>query len=372
MASEQLHACLEKLESMIDPKHIARTCELQRRAFAFEPVEHIPTVICYPVSPEEWPSYSFNEIFDDPEKMLLSQLESVYAGAKLRDDRLYGIRPNYGTGVTASIFGCEVRTFEDSLPIGLHLGLDDVERILDTGVPDVRSGIAGRALDTAAYYREVLKDYPKLFDHIGSEMVDIQGPFDNVSIIWGSEVFLALYDVPEKVKRLAEIVTETILALAREHRMVDGQPIDEQGGWWNGLGGLCVRNDSSVSLGREQYDEFAKPYDARLLGELGGWVHFCGRAHQWWESLLDIPGIKGINPYQGEFYDLWEMYGKCESACVPIVQWTQPVDGRCRERIRTGFSRVAWAGDYDEACVLLERLHATGHADGDTKGSSNV
>ena len=35
---------------------------------------------------------------------LLNELAAVYAGAKLKDDRLYGIRANYGTGIIASLF----------------------------------------------------------------------------------------------------------------------------------------------------------------------------------------------------------------------------------------------------------------------------
>jgi hypothetical protein len=50
--------------------------------------------------------------------------------------------------------------------------------------------------------------------------------------------------------------------------------------------------------------------------------------------------LRDDRPYQGEFYDLRAMYGTCESAGVPIVQGTTPVDARCRERIRTGFSRM--------------------------------
>ena len=365
MSKPDLRRWLDKLEALIDLEHVERTSDLQRRAFAFEIVDHIPTVISYPVSNKEWPQFSFSEIYDDPEKMLLRELLDVYTGTRIKDDRLYGIRANYGTGIIASMFGCDVRTFEDSLPIGLRVPPQKLDAILDGGVPDVRSGIVGRALDTVELFRETLEPYPKLSQTVGFQMLDIQGPFDNTSIIWGSEVFLALYDAPEKVLRLCELVTEAILAVVREHRRIDGRRDDENDGNWRHLGGLCVRNDSSVNLGREQYERFGKPFDAKLIGMLGGWIHFCGRAHQWWESLLDIPGLKGINPFQGQFYDLMDMYQKCKSAQIPIIQWTTPLDAACRDRIRTGFSRRMWTQSYDDACRALERLNATGHADGE-------
>jgi len=354
---------LEKLESLIDPRHIERTRELQRRAFAFEPVDHVPTVINFPTEPGEWPTFNFREIFDDREKMLLHELRDVYVHAKLQDDALYGPRANYGTGIIASLFGCRTVTFEDSLPIGLHVPEDGLDQILDGGVPDLHSGLVAKALDTAAWFREVLKPYPKLSQAVGSQMLDIQGPFDNASIIWGSEIYTAFYDTPEKVRRLISIVTETIRAVVIEHRRRDGGPIQEHGGDWNSLGGVCIRNDSSVNLSKDQYVDFVKPFDRRLLEEFGGWIHFCGRAHQWWPELLDLPGLKGINPYQGEFYDLYSLYEACEKARVAIVQWTAPLDVRCRDRIRTGFSRITGAKDFEDAMRVRDRLHRTGHAD---------
>ena len=235
--------------------------------------------------------------------------------------------------------------------------------MLDSGIPEMRSGIMGRALETVAYFREKLSPYPKLSRVVGSWLLDIQGPFDNASIIWGSEIFIAIYDEPEKVMRLLELLRDTIASVVREHRRVDGCPVDEQDGAWNYLGGLCIRDDSAINLSREQFLTFSKPYDGPLLSEYGGWIHFCGRAHQWWECLLDILGLKAINPYQGEFYDVIDMYSKCEAAGIPIVQWTQPLGAPARERIRTGFSRTLTVGSFEDACGARDTLHSTGHAD---------
>jgi hypothetical protein len=92
MSGVEIRAWLDKLEALIDLDHVQRTSDLQRRAFAFEQVDHIPTVIAYPVSFEEWPQFAFTEIYKDPSKMLLQELSGIYAGARIKDDRLYGIR----------------------------------------------------------------------------------------------------------------------------------------------------------------------------------------------------------------------------------------------------------------------------------------
>lgn len=357
MSVPDLPRWLEKLDAMLDPAHLAATRELQRRCHAFEPVDHLPTVVHYPVPPDEWPTFSFLEIFEDRDKLLLNELAAVYAGAKLKDDRLYGIRANYGTGIIASLFGCPIHTFDHALPVGKELTPEALERVLERGVPSPHTGLCGKALATVAWFRDTLRPYPRLAQAVGSQLLDIQGPFDNASIIWGSSIFLALYDEPEKAGRLMDLVVDATLAVIREHRRLDGCSLDEQDGDWNGLGGLCVRNDSTINLSGEMYQEWVKPRDARLLAPWGGWMHWCGKAHAWWKHTLDLPRLQGINPFQGEFYHLLEMYGECERARMPIIQWTTPLDAPCRDHIRTGLTRMMGTSDYDCARRTLAAVH---------------
>ena len=214
-----------------------------------------------------------------------------------------------------------------------------MRRIVENGIPDIYGGICGKALETVAYFRDVLRDYPKLCRNVGSMLLDIQGTFDNASIIWGSDIFLGVYDEPELLTDLLEVITGTIRKVVFEHRRLDGQSPYEDSGDFEHLGGICLRNDSCINLSGEMYEELVKPFDRKLLGEFTGNIHFCGKAHQWWQKLLDIPGLKAINPYQGEFYNLKEMYKECERKRIAIYQWTVPVGEEEKEIIKTGFSR---------------------------------
>ncbi|MBN1436635.1 MAG: hypothetical protein JW936_06150 [Sedimentisphaerales bacterium] len=354
---------LARLEDLIDLDHIQRTQTLQQKAFTFQPVPHIPTTIQYPIDKDEWPQYSFTEIFDDPGKMLLQELRSVYAGAKLQDDRLYGIRCNYGTGIIASMFGCQTKVFDNSLPIGLHISPEQLDKQIDQGPPEFNQGLFPKVLETAAFFKETLKPFPKLSQAAGIQVFDTQGTFDNASIIWGSDIYLALFDNPEKFHQLMAIITENILATVKKLRQVTNQPLDEHHGTLNFLGGLCLRNDSCVNLSGEQYLEFVKPYDVQCLSEIGGWIHFCGNANQWYKHLLDIPNLKAINPYQGEFYNLPQMFQICQKAQIPIVQWIAPVDPQARQLIQTGFARTVCYDSYQQAQAALDRLQTKGHPD---------
>ena len=363
MSVDNLHFYLEKLENIIDCEHLKRTKILQKNTFSFEPVDHIPTVISYPVPISEWPLFDFEEIFYDVDKMLLSELRNVYMGAKIKDDRLYGIRANYGTGIIASMFGCPIHTFKDALPIGTEISNDKINQILENSIPDLQSGLMKRVYETVVYFREQLQSYEKLSKAIGSQCYDIQGPFDNASIIWGSEIYLVVKDSPKKLMRLMEIISETILLTVQRLCKIDNRPIIEHDGAWNFLGGVCVRNDSTVNLSKDHYVELVKQFDEKIISKWCGWIHFCGKAHQWWPELLDIKGIMGINPYQGEFYDLFEMFEKCEEVNIPIVQWTVPVNKKGRKRIKTGFSRIIEVASFEKACIARDRLHKTGHVD---------
>lgn len=355
-------ALLEKLENSIDEAHIQKTRELQQRAARFEPVARTPVVIGYGVPEEEWPSFGYQEIYDDMEKMLLSELRDVYLGVKLKDDRLFGIRANYGTGIIASLFGCPVHTFDQMLPCAKEVGGTDVIReIVQRGVPDVYGGICGKALDTVAYFRDSLREYPKLSRNVGVSLLDIQGTFDNASIIWGNEVFTAAYDDPELLAGLLDVVTQTIRAVLLEHRRLDGQDVREDRGYFEYIGGLTLRNDSCINLSGPMYEQVVKPFDRRLIEEFTGNIHFCGKAHQWWRRLLDIPGLKAINPYQGEFYNLSEMFAECSRQHVAIFQWIAPVGPSEREAIKTGFSQLVFSsGGFDNARRMLDAAHRTG------------
>lgn len=357
--------CLYKLENLIDEEHIEKTRELQRKTFNFEKVERTPVEIVYDVPENEWPSYDFTEIFHDREKMLLSELKNIYLGVKLKDDRLYGIRANYGTGIIASIFGCPIHIFGNMLPCAKEVeGIEAVRKIVEKGIPDIYGGICGKALETVAYFRDVLWDYPKICRNVGSMLLDIQGTFDNASIIWGSDIFLGVYDEPELLSGLLEVIVGTIRKIILEHRKIDGESKYEDSGDFEYIGGICLRNDSCINLSGEMYEELVKPFDKKLLGEFTGNIHFCGRAHQWWRRLLDIPGLKAVNPFQGEFYNLEEMYAECERHKIAIYQWTVPVEEKEKKIIKTGFSRVAmFGGDYEAARRLLDKAHCTGWVD---------
>jgi hypothetical protein len=342
---------LELVESALDPVHLARTRQLWEDCRHYRPISHLPLVTCCPAT--DWPRYSMAEIQADMEKMLLSELGPVYASALVKDDRLPEIRANYGTGILPSLFGCEI-VHLDPTTLPAALPLHDEARIREhvtKGVPDLRGGLGGSVFDTVAFYVEALNPYPKLRKWVTINLPDTQGPLDAAEIIWGSEIFEAMYADPELVHAFLNLVTDTIATFTRKHQVIDGVPFNPAP---NPIGRVCIREDASVMISGAMYNEFCKPYAQRLLDEFGGCIHWCGDGKAWWRSLITLHKLNAVNPYQGQFYDPVEMHKICREAGVMIWQWTTELTPEQRAQIRTGFTLIK---GFTDIKALFNELH---------------
>jgi hypothetical protein len=338
--------CLERLETAIDPEHLARVRQRWEDCRRYRPIDHLP--ICVLCTAPDWPQYSKSDIQADRENMLVSELGAVYAACLVKDDTLPTIRANYGTGILPSLFGCEIKHFDhETLPAALPL--HDTDRIRDlvaAGVPNLRGGLGGQVLDTVEFYLEALAPYPKLREWVSIDLADTQGPLDAAEIIWGSEIFLAMYEEPELVHAFLALVTDTLAAFTRAHQAIDGISFTDPS---SPLGRVCVREDAGVMVSGALYDRFCKPYTAQIIGEFGGSIHWCGDGNAWWRSLITLPKLNAVNPYQGQFYDPVELHHACRDAGVMVWQWTTGLTAAQRTEIPTGFTCLQWAGTVEEA-----------------------
>jgi len=185
---------LKKLEDKIDldyQNYVRRVCE---RVFAFEEVDEFPFVyhdLESRAPDKDWPSFAYNDESRDPAKMLLNQLRGVFFAVQIRSYRALNIRCNYGTVILPSIMGADYQLTETSMPWAHPLkNGDEIRRIIDAGIPDVRTGLGKVCFDTANYYMETLADYPRLKKTISIYHPDLQGPFDVAHLLWGQDIFL--------------------------------------------------------------------------------------------------------------------------------------------------------------------------------------
>ncbi|GAH86993.1 unnamed protein product, partial [marine sediment metagenome] len=209
---------LSKFEATVDLEHQEKAFSTCRKALNFEEVAELPFVFPEEANvPElDWPVFLYNDGFSDPAKMLLNQLRIPLIRNQLKDYSPLNIRCNYGTVIMPSIFGTDFKLTENSMPWSFHVkSRDEIHRILEKGIPGFENGLGKKCFETAEYYMEVLSNYPKLKKAIVIYHPDLQGPFDVAHLIWGSDIFLALYDCPELVHKLLEYLLNLVGCVMR-------------------------------------------------------------------------------------------------------------------------------------------------------------
>ncbi len=244
-------------------------------------------------------------------------------------------RTNYGPSIIPSLFGVELFYMDeksDMTPINKPIpgGADAIRRLLDQGVPELNTALAGRTLECGAYFVEVLKDYSKLRKYLTIYHPDVQGPMDICELIWGSDIFLDIMDHPQLVHDFLQLVTDTYIAFMKEWEKLVPFRTDYAVHW--GMvhkGNIMLRNDSAMNFSPVIYDEFIRTCDQQLLDEFGGGaIHFCGRGSHYIHHVGQMPGVYAVNLGQPEYNDMEQIYQHTVDQGINIIGLPcQAIDG---------------------------------------------
>jgi len=342
--SEKTLALLEDIERRIDPE-VEEDFLAQWRTFLSGEFEgEIFQVIRKKVtSPgESVPSVNINDAIGDYDLMLQRELAGVSNALNTQTQNLC-VRANYGTGILSSTFGAEifVMPYEmNTLPT--TRAFNDTERIramVAAGMPDLETGFGKQVFEMGRIYSEVFARYPKIQKYVTVYHPDLQGPLDIAELLWGGEMFYAMYDEPELVHATLQLITDTYTAFM--HRWEKICPLREDINphwgtvWYRGK--VLIRNDSAMNLSPDMYEEFAAPYDGLLFARFGGGaVHFCGRGDHYIERLCKLPGLTGVNLSQPQYNDMETIYRNTVDQGINILAFN-------RDRAREDLGR---AGGY--------------------------
>lgn len=307
-----LERCLDDLERRISPETEERL-EAEWHAFAagmhgdglFRPRRGT-------VSPPgtDWPKIPINAALEDFELMALHQYGLCSEVLASGGGALMNVRANYGTSIIPSMFGVRLYIMPeetDTLPTSWPLEREEIDRILDGGVPKARAGVlSARALDMSAFFAEIGARRPLLARYAPVYHPDTQGPMDMCELLWGSSLFYALIEEPDRVKALLNLITGAYLNFMAAWRAA--HPIEPE---YNRHWGMCfrgaimLRNDSCMNLSPEMVREFVAPRDQLLLDAFGGGaVHFCGRGDHFVSVLAGLRGVTAVNISQPELNNL--------------------------------------------------------------------
>lgn len=259
----------------------------------------------------EWPHVLINDALADFEAMALQQLEPCSKALAEGSGALLAVRCNYGTAILPSLFGAELFLMDkelDTLPACQPLdgGVEAVKRLLDRGVLDGNAGQCEVVFGMGQYYRELFKAYPKLSRYVYIYHPDLQGPMNVCEMLWGSSLYVDLYDQPELIKDFLSLIAETYIRFMRRWNAIV-PPLAGYGVHWSMLhrGQIMLRDDAATNLSPAIFDEFVRPYDQRLLGAFGGGgIHFCGRGDHFIAKVAQMPGVYAVNMTQPALNDL--------------------------------------------------------------------
>lgn len=323
-----LRPYLEDLERRLDPAAEAALwqewetfCRGEFRGGLFSPRRPGPSAPGI-----AWPAVRVNEALDDYDKMLLQQLGGCSSLLKSGGGNLLSVRCNYGSSILPSLFGVKLFIMDDvynTLPTSEPVagGTEGIRAILDRGLPDLAAGYGAQVMEMGRRFRDAFAPYPNLARHVHIYHPDMQGPMDVCEVLWGSGIFLELFDNADLVHQLLDLVCETYIAFRRQWLEIvpaEGE-FDIHWGMMH-RGHIMLRDDSAMNLSPEMFAEYIAPYNQRLLREFGGGAdHFCGRGDHYLEQLTALDGLHAVNLSQPEYNDMEAIYRHTVDKGIPII-----------------------------------------------------
>lgn len=305
-------ALLDDIESRIDPETEADfAAQWHDFLYGQTQTEHFTPQRKKKSSPAVVPPHiNINDALADVETMLVHQLSDVSRALNADRSNLC-VRANYGTGILSSLFGAEI--FEmprnmNTLPTTRPFNDSEIIReLIQKGMPDLNEGFGARVFAFGKLWQQVCAQYPKIANHVSIYHPDLQGPLDICELMWGCEMFYAMYDEPELVHDMLALITDTYTAFLEQWFAMFPCDDDMNVHWGNmrHRGRIMLRCDSAMNLSPEFYEEFAMPYDAKLLARFGGGaMHFCGRGDHYIELLCSQPYLYSVNLSQPHLNDM--------------------------------------------------------------------
>jgi len=377
---KELDLLLALVEERVDLDHCREVEERHLRTLAYEEGDLPPLVILasfdeefrLPAPFDGFRKYSYGEGFYNPVAMLQNEiLTGVAPGVLLKDDNPLPIRNNHGSLQVASVLGATWRIIEDQYPWVEHFdSLDPIREIAaGTDMPGDEAGELKRSFETLRFYHEKLREHPNMYEAIHITLPDLQGPMDTAEQLWGSGIYLALYDEAELLERLlarAADVTRHLVSRFNEYTRERLVPRAVSHHGYIVPGGLLIKDDSSIVLSPEMYAEFVLPHLARLLREVGkGSIHFCGDGSHLIEKMVEIPDLLAIDPGQSYLFDIHAAYETCRERKVAMTGLLIPredlVSGKAVNDFPTGCGFLYEAADFEDAREVLRAYR--GHAE---------
>jgi hypothetical protein len=219
-----------------------------------------------------------------------AQMKSLEA---LDDDSVPYVLIPTSTGVFAAAFGCEVHKFDGSNAAAVAM-LKTAAEADKLTVPDHHKA------STIARIFEII---PLIRKAVGPDVPinvpDIQSPFDIAALIWNKEdLFVALYEEPDAVKRLVEKCRLLLTGFLTDYKKAVGEinMCHCPRAWAPANLGCWLSEDEVGSMSTDMFVEFCKPSLEHMSRDFGGlFIHCCATADHQYENFKKLPNLRALN-----------------------------------------------------------------------------
>jgi len=280
----------------IDAREIERRRERVRRAWAYQPVDHLPVALFL----EESGGHALREICEDG--LLQFELNRCAIDRMLRlfpDDYIPAARVWPGYMTIATMFGLPVHWSDDpnQAPGVRAHPITDMEQVYNLPHPDPAAD--GLMPFNLRWLRYFAAHFPP---EVAIAGIDLGGPMNTAKDLLDTDLlYLAFYDEPEAFHHLLSLAADVQVGCCREIVQAVGDLnrltcIDFDPAWApEGRKGF-ISDDVCASFSPEIFRNFSVPYNNRIFREWpGGRIHNCGPNPAIDLYLDHDPSINGLN-----------------------------------------------------------------------------
>jgi hypothetical protein len=372
----KLNKLFDFLEENIDLNHEKEKENLYLNTLDYKKVPFLPLQISYPLG-EDIRLYNYQETFNEPKKMLYNELtlgmgsvlgvNSVYNSVKLKDHFPLQIRSNHGIGLIASLFGVESKALDNNMPwVDSYKDIKEVKKLVEKGMPELSSSLFKKVIENYQYFNHKLKQYPKCYQTIKITQPDLQGPFDIAHLLCGSNIFLYLYDYPDIIHGLLDLITNCYIRVVEYFdnlNLLTGK-IGKDSIYVHGAiykGSVIIKDDTAiVNLSENMYREFAAQYNERIVKAFGkGSFHYCGQNLDWHIKNIIKQKVSSVNYGNPELQNLNDIYESFKQHNISVVMWGLGqhydfVKDYYKKGISTGITLSVKSDSYKDARKIMK------------------
>ncbi len=260
----------------------------------------------------EEPSFKYQSLnLDASKEEIFNNRYSKYQALNdNRSDNIATMDCTLGTHIIPCILGGEERIFEDGhryLSKSVIFSANDVDKIKKV---DVKTGLVGKQIELIKYFAD------KTNGEIPIRVGDIQNPLGVAEMLWNTEDFYtALYETPEKVHQLLEIITEVVIEYISEMLIISDNivPIVCPSIWAPKDKGVYLADDTMSMVSPDMYEEFGVTYNNKISEVFGGiMLHSCTTNERYFDKIMLNKNIRSINfaaQYSSDMSKIYEYFG---------------------------------------------------------------